>query len=89
MGFYIMQVEINERNTGKLFRQFLALLSASHPESQADLAETANEYGGVIWVVDALQPEGQIQLLYVLYEVLSGQPIVALQREHVNEAGYC
>ena len=78
-------VEINERNTGKLYRQFLALLSASHPKAQADLAATANKYGGVIWAVDALQPEGHIQLLYVLYEVLSGQPIAALQREHVNE----
>jgi hypothetical protein len=78
-------VEINERNTGKLYRQFLALLSASHPEAQADLAATANQYGGVIWAVDALQPEGHIQLLYVLYEVLSGQPIAALQKEHVNE----
>jgi hypothetical protein len=79
-------VEINERNTGKLYRQFLALLSASSQEAQAELAKTAHEYGGVIWAVDALQPEGQIQFLYVLYEVLSGRPIAAMQREHVNEA---
>jgi hypothetical protein len=78
-------VEINERNTGKLYRQFLGLLSASSQKAQAELAVTANEYGGVIWAVDALQPEGHIRLLYVLYEVLSGQPIAALQGEHVNE----
>lgn len=79
-------VEINERNTGKLYRQFLALLSASSQKAQAELAKTANEYGGLIWAVDALQPEGQIQFLYVLYEVLSGRPIAAMQREHVNAA---
>jgi hypothetical protein len=78
-------IEINERNTGKLYRQFLALLSASSQKVQVDLAQTANEYGGVIWAVDALQPEGHIQLLYVLYEVLSGQPVAALQGEHINE----
>jgi hypothetical protein len=78
-------VEINERNTGKLYRQFLALLSASSQKIQAELAATADKYGGLIWAVDALQPEGHIQFLYVLYEVLSGRPIAALQRDHVNE----
>jgi hypothetical protein len=75
-------VEINERNTGKLYRQFLGLLSASSQNAQAGLAATAEKYGGVIWAVDALQPEGQ---LYVLYEVLSGQPIAVLQGEQIGE----
>jgi hypothetical protein len=78
-------VEINERNTGKLYRQFLALLSASSQSTQAGLAATAEKYGGVIWAVDALQPEGHIRLLYVLYEVLSGQAIAVLQGEKIGE----
>jgi hypothetical protein len=78
-------VEINERNTGKLYRQFLALLSASSQNTQAGLAATAEKYGGVIWAVDALQPEGHIRLLYVLYEVLSGHAIAALQGEQIGE----
>jgi hypothetical protein len=47
--------------------------------------ETAQEYGGVIGAGDALQPEGTSGMLYVLYEVLSGKPVGALQREHVSE----
>jgi hypothetical protein len=78
-------VEINERNTGKLYRQFLALLSASSEKAQEKLTSTAGKYGGVIWAVDALQPEGHTRLLYVLYEVLSGQPIAALQGGHIRE----
>jgi hypothetical protein len=78
-------VAINERNVGKLYRQFLALLSASSQEAQENLTATAAQYGGLIWALDALQPEDHGTLLYVLYEVLSGRPIAARQREHVTE----
>jgi Transposase, Mutator family len=77
-------IEVNERNVGKLYRQFLALLSASAEQFKAKLTPTVQEYGGVIWAVDALQPEGN-GLLYVLYEVLSNQPVAALQGEQINE----
>jgi hypothetical protein len=79
-------VEVNERNVGKLYRQFLALLQATSEQAQEKLSVTAAEYGGLIWAVDALQPEGHGSLLYVLYEVLSGKPVAALQREHLTEA---
>lgn len=78
-------VEVNERNVGKLYRQFLALLGASQETTLEKLRKTVEECGGVIWAVDALQPEGNSGLLYVLYEVLSGQPVAALQRGHVDE----
>ena len=47
------------------------------------LAETAKEYCGVIWAVDALQPEGSSGsgMRHVLYEVLSCKPVGALHRE--------
>jgi hypothetical protein len=78
-------IEVNERNVGKLYRQFLALLSATSENAQENLATSSQEYGGVIWAVDALQPEGSSGLLYVLYEVMSGKPVAALQREQVTE----
>src|SRR3990172_6209693 len=78
-------VEMNERNVGKLYRQFLALVSASSQEALDSLEATAAGYGGLIWAIDALQPEGNGTLLYVLYEVLSGKPVVALQSQHVSE----
>jgi hypothetical protein len=79
-------VEVNERHTGRLYRQFLALLSASREPIEEEIARIAAEYGGLIWAVDALQPEGNGRLLYVLYEVQSGKPLAAFQGERADEA---
>lgn len=75
-------VMINERNVGKLYRQFLALLGGMTKQIEKRLQETAEEDGGLIWGLDALQPEGHGTLLYVLYEVLSGTPVAAIQTNH-------
>jgi hypothetical protein len=76
-------IEINERNVGKLYRQFLALLGATSEQAAEKLAQSALEHGGVVWAIDGLQPEGHGGLLYVLYEALSGQPISAIQLDSV------
>jgi len=39
----------------------------------------------VIWAIDGLEPEGTSRILYVLYEVFSGQPFGALQGEGLGE----
>lgn len=74
-------VEISERHVGRLYRQFLALLGGATEQVQGQLAATAEEHGGLIWALDALQPQGHGTLLYVLYEVLSGTPVAALQTQ--------
>ena len=74
-------IEVNERNVGKLYRQFLALLGAMSEQTQARLAETVAEHGGLVWAMDGLQPEGHGTLLYVLYEVLGMTPVAAIQLE--------
>ncbi len=78
-------VLINERNVGKLYRQFLALLGATGETIGPQLEETIEEHGGLILGVDALQPEGHGSLLYVLYEVLSMTVVAAIQVEAANE----
>lgn len=72
-------IEINGRNVGKLYRQFLALLGGTIAHTAEKLAATVIEHGGLIWAIDALQPEGHGTLLYVLYEVLSGTPVSGIQ----------
>jgi hypothetical protein len=80
-------IEINERHTGRLYRQFLALLSASREqEVQVELGGIVQEYGGPIWAMDGLEPEGSSQILYVLYEVQSGKAMAAWQSPPVSEA---
>jgi len=75
-------VRVNERNVGKLYRQFLALLGGMNERTEKRLKEAVEEHGGLIWGLDGLQPEGHGTLLYVLYEVLSGTPVAAIQADH-------
>ena len=73
---------VNERTVGKLYRQFLALLGGATEKTLRILKATAEKHGGLMWAIDALQPEGHGTLLYVLYEVLSGTAVSALQSDH-------
>ena len=54
---------INERNTGKLYRQFVAFLGIMSAGTRQKLAETSAKHGGLIWAMDALQPVGTLFLL--------------------------
>ena len=73
---------MSKRHVGRLYRQFLALLGGLNERIRNRLDETAEKHGGVIWGIDALQPEGHGTLLYVLYEVLSGTPVAGIQLDH-------
>jgi hypothetical protein len=75
---------VNERNVGKLYRQLLALVGGLSEQDESRLAETIVQHGGVIFGLDGLQPEGCGSLLYVLYEVLSGTAVGAIQLENVR-----
>jgi hypothetical protein len=75
-------IEVCESNVGRLYSQFLALLGGMNKRIKRQLDETAEEHGGLIWGIDALQPEGHGTLLYVLYEVLSGTPVAGVQLDH-------
>jgi hypothetical protein len=78
-------IEINERNVGKLYRQYLALLGATSEAVRKKLDGIVEKHGGLIFGVDALQPEGNGSLLYVLYEILSGTVVSAIQLDPPNE----
>jgi hypothetical protein len=75
---------VNERNVGKLYRQFLALLGGMSEQIHEKLEATVEKHGGLIFGLDALQPEGYGSLLYVLYDALSGTPIGAIQMEQAT-----
>ena len=77
-------VIINERNVGKLYRQFLALLGGMDERIEKHLKAAAEQHGGLIWGLDALQPEGCGTLLYVLYEVSSETPVAAAQLDRAT-----
>jgi hypothetical protein len=68
-------IEINDKSVGRLYRQFLALISGSWPQRAARLQAAVKEYGGLIPLVDGLAPDGEGPQLYVMWEALSGTPI--------------
>jgi len=72
---------VNKRNVGKLYRQFLALLGGASEQTHEALKAVVEKHGGLILGVDGLQPEGHGSILSVLYEVLGGIPIGAVQVE--------
>ena len=76
------EIEVCERHVGRLYRQFLALLGGMNERVKRRLEETATEHGGLIWGIDALQPEGHGPLLYVLYEALGGTSVAGVQLDH-------
>lgn len=78
-------VAVSERHVARLYRQFLALLGGLNATVKWRLEEVVQEYGGLIWGLDALQPEGCGTLLYVLYEVLSGTSVAGIQLDHPTE----
>lgn len=74
-------VSINERSVGRLYRLYQALLKGGWKKVRERLAQTEQEYGGLILTADGLKPNGCGGTLYVLYEALSGTPVGAMWLE--------
>jgi len=69
------KIEINDKSVGRLYRQFLALVSGAWPKRQARLRLAAEQFGGLVLLTDGLAPDGEGPQLYVMWEALSGTPI--------------
>lgn len=69
------KIEINDKSVGRLYRQFLALVSGAWPKRQACLRLAAEQFGGLVLLTDGLAPDGEGPQLYVMWEALSGTPI--------------
>lgn len=78
-------VEINDSSVGRLYRSFLALMEGTWPKREERLAEAAEEFGGIILQADGLRPDGDGPQLYVLWEVLSGTPIIGILVDKADE----
>ncbi len=77
-GLQAQGVAINDKSVGRLYRQFLALVSGAWPHREARLQTAAKQYGGLVLLADGLAPDGEGPQLYVLWEALSGTPVSGL-----------
>ena len=78
-------VEINDVSVGRLYRSFLAVMEGAWPKRRERLAEAAKKYGGLVLKVDGLCPDGEGPQLYVLWEVLSGTPVLGMLIDKADE----
>jgi len=79
------QIEICEREVGRLYRKIEALLMGNQVAIQEKLAVTAKTCGYLIMAVDALQPDGGGPKLYILHEILSSELISVALVDQANE----
>lgn len=79
------EVEISEREVGRLYRKVQALLLGNQVAIHQKLAATAQEYGQLIMEVDGLQPDGGGPKLYVLHEVLGNTLIGVAMIDQASE----
>jgi len=79
------QVDISEREVGRLYRQIQALLMGNQAAIHQELAAAAQANGRLIMAVDGLQPEGGGPKLYILHEVLSDTLVSVALIDQANE----
>jgi hypothetical protein len=70
-------IQISERHVGRLYRQYLALLGGLNEQKLLSLKKVNQKHGGVVWALDALQPDQDGTQLYVLYEAISETTVAA------------
>lgn len=70
-------IQISERHVGRLYRQYLSLLGGLNDQRLNELKKINSLYGGVVWALDALQPDQDGTQLYVLYEAISETTVAA------------
>ena len=68
---------ISERHVGRLYRKYLSLLGGLDNQRLQRLKQVNQIHGGVVWALDALQPDQDGTQLYVLYEAISETTVAA------------
>ena len=67
-------VPLDQRHTGRVFRDFLALTSLVGGDNAA-LCEKLRGQGGIVLMCDGVQFEDRSPVLYLAWDALSGEPL--------------
>ena len=70
-------IQVSERHLSNLYRDYLALLACADRLDVDKLRATVKRYGGLIFSIDGLEPEGGQPQLWVVREVLTDTLIAA------------
>ena len=72
---------IDQRHTGRVFRDFLALTSLVGREDAA-LCQKLRAQGGIVLMCDGVQFEDRSPVLYLAWDALSGQPLFGERKQY-------
>ncbi len=67
-------VHIDQRHTGRIFRDFLALAKLARGDDEA-LCARLRAQGGIVLMCDGVQFEDRSPVLYLVWDAISGQPL--------------
>lgn len=67
-------VPIDQRHTGRVFRDFLALTKLARGDDEA-LCARLRAQGGIVLMCDGVQFEDRSPVLYLVWDAISGQPL--------------
>lgn len=75
---------IDQRHTGRVFRDFMALTSLAGREDGA-LCERLRTQGGIVLMCDGVQFEDRSPVLYVAWDAVSGSPLFGERKLYRGE----
>lgn len=78
-------VQVSTRHLSHLYQEYLALLACSQRLDLDKLKDAVKQYGGLIYAVDGLEPEGGQPQLWSVREVLTGTLLAAGWVARVNQ----
>ena len=82
-------IQVSTRYLPSLYKEYLALLACAERLDIEKLKEAVKVYGGLIYAVDGLEPEGGQPQLWSVREVLTGTLIAAGWVTRVNKDTLC
>lgn len=76
---------IDQRHTGRVFRDFMALASLARDDDAA-LRRRLRKQGGIVLMCDGVQFENRSPVLYLVWDALSGEPLFGERKQFHGEA---
>jgi hypothetical protein len=76
---------IDQRHTGRVFRDFLALASLARGD-ETTIQDRLREQGGIVLMCDGVQFDDRSPVLYLAWDAISGTPLFGERKTYRGEA---
>lgn len=77
-------IPVDQRHTGRIFRDFLALTKLARGDDAAQRARL-REQGGLVLMCDGVQHDNRSPVLYLVWDAISGEPLFGERKQFRGE----